>query len=146
MNKENYLKTKPTITLDSGKVKCLSNIPAGYCMEVGTPGQVPYRLAGTPHGTDYSMVGVGVKLKFFNKVGPNNLWRRVGPERMGTTMKSIKKLAKKNKLNSQLRYFHLLNQARQVADILGKRLMKAESKRIREKYLFLESIGMLEER
>ncbi len=67
------------------------------------------------------------------------------PERIGTTMKSIKKLAKKNKLNSQLKYFHFVNQARQVADILGKRLMKAESRRIKGKYLFLNSLGMSEE-
>jgi len=68
------------------------------------------------------------------------------PERIGMTVKSINKLSKKNKLNSQLGYVHFVNQARQVADILGKRLMKAESKRTREKYLFLESIGMFEER
>ncbi len=53
-----------SITLNPGTVKCMSNIPAGYCMEVDTPGQVPYRLAGTPHSLDYSMAKVGVKLKF----------------------------------------------------------------------------------
>ena len=68
------------------------------------------------------------------------------PERIGTTMKSIKK----NKLNSQLKYFYLLNQAqdqaRQVGDVLGKRLLKVESRRIKGKYLFLNSLGMSEER
>jgi hypothetical protein len=57
-------------------------------------------------------------------------------------MKSIKKLTENNKLNRQLKYVQLLNQARQEADILGRRVMKFESKRIREKFLFLESLGM----
>ena len=57
-------------------------------------------------------------------------------------MKSIKKLTKNNKLNRQLKYVHLVNQARQEADILGRRLMKFESKRTRVKYLFLDSFGM----
>ncbi len=79
-------------------------------------------------------------------MAPAIFGRKAGPERIGTTMKSIKKLTKKNKLNRQLRYVHFVNQARQVADALGRRLMKIETKRIREKYLFLESIGMFEER
>ncbi len=79
---------------------------------------------------------------FFNKVGPSNLWTEGGAGKNGTAMKSIKKLTKNNKLNRQLKYVHLVNQARQEADILGRRLMKFESKRTREKYLFLDSFGM----
>jgi hypothetical protein len=59
-------------------------------------------------------------------------------------MESIKKRSKKDKLNNQLQYFHLLNQARQAADTLGKRLMRVESKRAKEKFLYLESMGMFE--
>lgn len=58
---------EPTNTLNSDKVKCMSNIPAGYFMVVGTTGQVPYRPAGTSHCGNYSIAEVGVKLKFFNK-------------------------------------------------------------------------------
>ncbi len=54
----------PTITLNPGTIKCLSNIPSGYFMVVDTPGQVPYRPGGTPQCLDYSMAEVGVKLNF----------------------------------------------------------------------------------
>lgn len=37
-------------------------------------------------------------------------------------------------------YFHKLNQARQHADFVSKRMLKKESKRVREKYLFMESL------
>lgn len=46
--REHRLYFKPTATLDPGKIKCLSNIPAGYCMVVDTLGQVPCRPVGHP--------------------------------------------------------------------------------------------------
>ncbi len=67
------------------------------------------------------------------------------PERIGKSMRSIKKLARKNKLKGWLKYFHLIrqaqDQARQVGDLSGRRLLIVESKRIRGEYLFLESMG-----
>ena len=73
MNKENHLKIKPTITLDRVGIKCISHILTDYCVVVDTPGQVLYRSVRTHHCMDYSMAVVGVKLKFFNKIGSCNL-------------------------------------------------------------------------
>jgi len=78
-------------------------------------------------------------------LAPAIFGRKAGPERIGTTMSTIKKLTMNNKLNRLLKYAHLINQARQEADILGRRLMKFESKRTRGKYLFLESLGIFED-
>ncbi len=61
MKKENYLKAEPTITLNPGTIKCLSNIPSGYCMVVDTPGQVPYRPGGTSHYANYNTAELSVK-------------------------------------------------------------------------------------
>ncbi len=63
-----------------------------------------------------------------------------GQKNWNMTLKKIiqKKCSKSNQDNS-LRYFHQLNQVRQVADLPGKRFIKAEALRIKEKYLFLES-------
>ncbi len=63
-------------------------------------------------------------------------------------MKSIKKLSRKDKYNRQLKYLHLLrqaqDQAREVGDIPGYRLLKVEVRRIKEKCLFLQSMSMVE--
>ena len=52
---------KPTNPFGPDTIECLSNIPAGYFMEVDTPGHVPYRLAGTSHRSDYNTVEVGAQ-------------------------------------------------------------------------------------
>ncbi len=78
----------------------------------------------------------------FNKIGPSNLWRMAGPERIGTAMKTIKELTNSCKTNNLLKYFDFLCKARQVADAAGLRLIAPELKRIRDKYLYLESLGI----
>lgn len=45
-----------------------------------------------------------------------------------------------------LRYFHELNKARFNSDLQGKRVIKAEAKRVREKILFCESFEVSKNR
>ena len=54
MKKGNYLKAEPTITLNPGQVKCLSNIPPGYFLVFDASGQISTRSGGTSHGENYS--------------------------------------------------------------------------------------------
>ena len=66
------------------------------------------------------------------------------PERIGTTMETIKELATGCKANNLLRYHSFLSKARQVSDQEGLKLIESELERVKGKYLFLESLGMFE--
>jgi hypothetical protein len=66
------------------------------------------------------------------------------PERIGTTMNTIKELTNGCKANNLLRYHSLLIKARRVSDQEGLKLIEPELERVKGKYLFLESLGMFE--
>ena len=82
---------------------------------------------------------------FSIKLAPAIFERKAGPERIGTTMSTIKELKNSCKANNFMKYHNLLSKARQVSDQEGLQLIEPELKRIRGKFLFLESLGMFEE-
>ncbi len=82
---------KHSITLDPDTVKCLSNIPANYFMEIGSTAQISYRFAGTSHDLNCSKVVANIKLKYLTKRGSCRLGLKAEPERIGTAMDSLEK-------------------------------------------------------
>ncbi|MHC4269975.1 MAG: hypothetical protein ACYSTS_16125 [Planctomycetota bacterium] len=82
---------------------------------------------------------------FFKKLGPSNLWWKAGPERIGTTMNSVKELTNCCKANNLLRYHIFLSKSRQVSDQEGLKLIEPELERVKRKFLYLESMGMFED-
>ncbi len=62
------------------------------------------------------------------------------PERIGTTMNTIKELTKSCKANNLLRYFDFLCKARRVADSIGLKFIESELERVKNKYSFFESL------
>ncbi len=63
------------------------------------------------------------------------------PERIGTTMHIIEKSVNNYNKEDLLKCHIFLSKARRVADPRGVEVIERELERIREKYLFLESLG-----
>ncbi len=67
------------------------------------------------------------------------------PERIGATMNTIKDSICDCNKERLLKCHIFLSKARRVADPRGVEVIERELERIREKYLFLESLGLNEE-
>ncbi len=64
-----------------------------------------------------------------------------GAGKIGITVNNIKELTNSCKTNNLLMYHSFLSKARQVSDQEGLNLIEPELKRVKNKYLFLESLG-----
>lgn len=73
IEKENFLKAEPTITLNPGKIKCMLNVPTGYCVIVDTLGLLLRRPVGPNYNIDDITVGVGVKIISLNLWGEGDI-------------------------------------------------------------------------